>query len=202
VVHLAGGENFIFKGGCVMALADYIENKPVLQTERLILRQLLPSDIPALKEWMPDKAMYTYWGKPAGKTDKNPELLFEKGKKNTKSFHWGIALNENNKVIGEAWIYLIEKNRMAKIALRIASAYQGGGFGTEAAKAIIDFCFTHTELQRIWTDVDIRNIASWKVLEKCGFTREGMIRQGKMVNTWCDYYIYGLLKTDIIDMYR
>ena len=61
----------------------------------------------------------------------------------------------------------------------------------------IDFCFTHAELQRIWTDVDKRNIASWKVLEKCGFTREGMIRQGKMVNNWCDYYIYGLLKTDI-----
>ena len=60
-----------------MALADYIENKPVLQTERLILRQLLPLDIHALKEWMSDKRMYIYWGKPAGKTDKNPELLFE-----------------------------------------------------------------------------------------------------------------------------
>jgi ribosomal-protein-alanine N-acetyltransferase len=73
-------------------------------------------------------------------------------------------LNENEKVIGEAWIYLIEKNRMAKIAQRIAPAYQGRGFATEAMKAIIDFCFTHTELQRIWTDVDTRNIASWKVL--------------------------------------
>lgn len=181
-----------------MALADYIVNKPILRTERLTLRQLIPSDIPALKEWMPDKTMYTYWGKPAGKMDKNPELLFEGGEKNTKSFHWGIVLNENKKVIGEAWIYLIEKNRMAKMALRIANAYQGRGFATEAAKTIIDFCFTYTELQRIWTDVDTRNIASWKVLEKCGFTREGMIRQGKMVNTWCDYYIYGLLKTDIM----
>ena len=181
-----------------MALADYIENKPILRTERLTLRQLLSSYIKALKEWMPDKSMYTYWGKPAGKTDKNPQLLFEKAEKKTNSFHWGIALNESDKVIGEAWIYLIEKNRMAKIALRIAPAYQGKGLATEAAKAIIDFCFTHTELQRIWTDVDIRNIGSWKVLEKCGFTREGMIRQGRMVNTWCDYYIYGLLKTDIV----
>lgn len=179
-------------------LSDYIKNKPVLKTERLTLRQLQPSDVSALKEWMPDKKMYTYWGKPAGKTDKNPELLFEGTKKSTKGFHWGIALNENDKVIGEAWIYLIEKNRMAKIAMRIAPLYQGKGFATEAVKAIIDFCFTNTELQRIWTDVDVRNTASWKVLEKCGFTREGMIRQGKMVNTWCDYYIYGLLKTDII----
>lgn len=180
-----------------MALADYIKNKPVLRTERLTLRELCPSDIPALKEWMPDKSMYTYWGKRPGKTDKDPELLFAKAKRKTKSFHWGIALNESGKVIGEAWIYLIENNRMANVTIRIAPAYQNQRIATEAMKAIIDFCFTHTELQRIWASVDIRNIASWKVLEKCGFTREGMIWQGKMVNTWCDYYIYGLLKTDI-----
>jgi len=113
-----------------MALADYIVSKPILRTERLTLRQLLPSDVPALKEWMSDKSMYAYWGKPAGKTDKNPELLFEKAKKNTKSFHWGIALNESDKVIGEAWIYLIENNRMAKVALRIAPAYQNQGMAT------------------------------------------------------------------------
>lgn len=141
--------------------------------------------------------MYAYWGKPAGKTYKNPELLFKKVKKNTKSFHWGIALNESDKVIGEAWIYLIENNRMAKAAMRIAPAHQGKGMATETLKVIIDFCFTHTELQRNWTDIDIRNIGSWKVLEKCGFTCEGVIRQGKMVNIWCDYYIYGLLNTDI-----
>lgn len=70
---------------------------------------------------------------------------------------------------------------------------------TEVLKAIIDFCFTHTEFQRIWTDIDIWNIGSWKVLKKCVFTREGMIRQGKMGNIWCDYYIYGLLKTDIME---
>ena len=32
-----------------------------------------------------------------------------------------------------------------------------------------------------------------KMLEKCGYRREGLIRQGKMVNTWCDYYIYAIL---------
>lgn len=57
---MTGRRNLTFKGGIVMALADYIVNKPILRTERLTLRQLLRSDIPALKEWMPDKAMYTY----------------------------------------------------------------------------------------------------------------------------------------------
>ena len=37
-----------------MALADYIENKPVIETDRLLLREMTVSDVPALKEWMPD----------------------------------------------------------------------------------------------------------------------------------------------------
>ena len=59
------------------------------------------------------------------------------------------------------------------------------------------FCFENTELQRIWTKVDVRNVASCRILEKAGYTIEGLIRQGKMVNTWCDYYIYGILASDL-----
>ena len=46
-----------------MALADYINNKPTIETDRLILRPMIAADVPALKEWMPDKSIYTYWGK-------------------------------------------------------------------------------------------------------------------------------------------
>ena len=38
---------------------------------------------------------------------------------------------------------------------------------------------------------------SCRIIEKAGYTREGLIRQGKMVNTWCDYYIYGILASDL-----
>ena len=57
-----------------MALADYINRKPIIETNRLILRPMIAADIPALKEWMPDKSIYTYWGKGPGKAEKNPEL--------------------------------------------------------------------------------------------------------------------------------
>ena len=53
------------------------------------------------------------------------------------------------------------------------------------------------KVQAIWTEVDVRNVASCRILEKCGYTKEGHIRQGKMVNTWCDYYIYGILSSDM-----
>lgn len=180
-----------------MALADYFYYKPTIETNRLFLRQLQATDIPSLKEWMPDKSLYTYWGKGPGRTDKNPELLFEKEEKTTKSFHLGIVMKDNQKAIGELWVYLIENDRMGKVAIRLSNEYHGIGIASEALIAVITFCFENTELQRLWTDVDVRNKASVKLLEKCGFYREGLIRQGKMVSTWCDYYIYGLLKADL-----
>ena len=181
-----------------MALQDHVEEKPTIRTDRLTIRKMCVSDVPALREWMPDKSIYTYWGKGPGRTDKQPELLFAKAEKTSKSFHLGIELNETQKIIGELWIYLIENDRMAKIAVRFGKAYHGNGFATEAVDAMVRFCFEHTKLQRIWTDVDVRNVASCRVLEKCGFTREGTIRQGKMVSTWCDYHLYGILKSDVI----
>lgn len=179
-----------------MSLADFIEVKPVLTTKNLTLRTLKPEDLCSLKEWMPDPQMYQYFGKGPGKNDKNPHLLFEKPEPKTKSFHFGIICNRDQKAIGELWVYLIENDRMAKIAYRIARSHQGNGYAAEALSEVVTFCFTKTELKRLWTDVDVRNIASVKTLEKCGFQREGLIRQGKMVSTYCDYYIYGLLRKD------
>ena len=154
------------------------------------------ADAPALEERMPDPSFYTYWGKGTNKGEKNPQLLFEKEEKPTKSLHLGIALKDADLVIGDIWVYLIENDRMASVAVRLSSNYQGKGYGTEALSAMTKFCFENTELKRLWTEVDTRNIASQKMLEKCGYTREGLIRQGKMVNTWCDYYIYGILSSD------
>ena len=110
-----------------MSLNDYIIDKPTIRTDRLTIRKMCADDVPALKEWTADKDIYSYWGKTPGKTDKHPELLFEKPEKPTKSFHLGIELNEAKKIIGELWIYLIENDRMAKIAIIFGKAYHGNG---------------------------------------------------------------------------
>ncbi|MBQ9944456.1 MAG: GNAT family N-acetyltransferase [Clostridia bacterium] len=44
--------------------------------------------------------------------------------------------------------------------------------------------------------MDVRNLAGIRALEKSGIRREGTLRQGKRVSVYCDYHIYGLLKTD------
>ena len=179
-----------------MALSDYVTSKPTIETERLTFRPMTAADVPALREWLPDPSIYTYWGKGPSKAEKNPELLFEKAEKPTKSFHLGIALRESDRVIGDIWVYLIENDRMASVAIRLAPAQQGQGLGTEALTAMTRFCFEHTELRRLQAEADVRNLPSQRMLEKSGYTREGLIRQGKMVNTWCDYALYAILSGD------
>lgn len=85
---------------------------------------------------------------------------------------------------------------MASVGIRLSPDYQGQGYGTESLSAMTAFCFEHTELKRLWAEVDVRNMPSVCMLEKCGYKREGLVRQGKMVNTWCDYYLYAKLHTD------
>lgn len=175
-------------------LKDYVNNKPKIESENLILRSLVRTDVENLKEWTPNIDIYKYWGKKPGKADLKPELLFEKEEKPSKSFHLGIELKENKKIIGDIYIYLIERDKKAKVAIRLNPTYHNKGIGTEAVKTMTNWCFDNTELQIIWSDVDINNIASIKLLEKCNFKKVEEIKQGKMVSTICDYYIYELMK--------
>lgn len=68
---------------------------------------------------------------------------------------------------------------------------------TEALTCVVEFIFTQTELDRLQAHADVRNIASNRVLEKCGFTHEGTIRRGKMVSRYCDYHIWGFLREEL-----
>ncbi len=122
-----------------MALTDYINNKPTIETDRLIIRPMVSTDVPSLKKWMPDRTIYTYWGKAPGKAEKDPGLMFEKADKPTKSFHLGIAEKINDMVIGDIWVYLIENNRMAQIAVRLSSDFHSRGYGTESLSAMTHF---------------------------------------------------------------
>ena len=78
---------------------------PKLETDRLILRKLLPDDAEDLRKWPGRDEVYTYWGRPASKGEKNPELLFADPRLNvrrkpTNDFLWGIELKKTREVIG------------------------------------------------------------------------------------------------------
>jgi ribosomal-protein-alanine N-acetyltransferase len=53
----------------------------------------------------------------------------------------------------------------------------GRGFATEAATAIVSWAFTLPQVYRVWATCDAENLASARVLEKAGLSREGVLRR-------------------------
>ena len=85
----------------------------------------------------------------------------------------------------------------AEIGFGLQSAYWGKGYMSEAARAVVDCGFDVLRLHRIEADIDPRNRASARVLEKLGFVREGLLRERWIVDgEISDSAIYGLLRTD------
>jgi RimJ/RimL family protein N-acetyltransferase len=79
--------------------------------------------------------------------------------------------------------------------------HQGKGFMTEAIHAVLDFCFVHLHAHRLRIGCNETNIRSWRLAERCGFRREGHIRQ-QHAHIRCDDgsysgdYLYGLLRSE------
>ena len=185
-------------------MSDYLRcvNTPTLETTRLLMRAPLPTDAPDLAQWLGRDEIYTYWGRKATGGEKNPASLFVDARphisrKPNPDFNWMLVMKETGKVIGQMEVFNMENNRMADVGYRLHPDYWGQGITTEALRCAIRYVFANTSLQRLNASADVRNTGSNRVLEKCGFIREGTVRQGKMVSTYCDYHTYGLLKTDI-----
>ncbi|MFX1236289.1 MAG: GNAT family N-acetyltransferase [Promethearchaeota archaeon] len=74
---------------------------------------------------------------------------------------------------------------------------RGKGYTTEATTILVDYLFLTRDLSCIQAFIDIRNIASQKVVEKIGFTKEGEIRKRFFIRgDWRNSYLYSILKEE------
>lgn len=67
--------------------------------------------------------------------------------------------------------------RSAEIGYWLGTAFHGRGLMTKVVRAVTEFGFTHEWLERIYASVFAWNEASMRVLEKCGYAREGVLRK-------------------------
>ncbi len=85
---------------------------------------------------------------------------------------WMIELKDGTH-IGEMCFKGIDSNGIVEIGYGIMEQYQEHGYATEAVKAISNWAFQEPKISSIEAEIDSKNIASKKVLEKCGFVFTG-----------------------------
>jgi [ribosomal protein S5]-alanine N-acetyltransferase len=109
---------------------------------------------------------------------------------------WGITLE--NTLIGTVTLH--DLNLMqgrAEIGYMLGRSHWGKGLAREAVTLAIDYAFGPLGLRRLEADIDPRNLASEKFLERLGFQKEGYLRERWQVGgEISDTALFGLLKRD------
>ncbi len=114
------------------------------------------------------------------------------------SYIFCIKQFDTNCFVGLIALILGKANfKIAEVWYKILPEYWRQGFTTEALKQTLHFGFTDLQLHRVEAGCAIGNIASIKVLEKVGMTKEGCKRKILPIRgNWIDNYFYAILDTD------
>lgn len=150
----------------------------ILETERLVLRELRDSDAKALAETLSDPVNMRFYPQPydrAGVEDwiaRNQIRYLEHG-------HglWAMILKGEDRLIGDCG--LVEQNLgdtfETEISYHVSRAFQRNGYATEAASACRDFGFTQRRRERLIALIRPENLASRRVAERVGMQAERQI---------------------------
>jgi len=84
------------------------------------------------------------------------------------------------------------------VGILLSPEHRGKGAGTAAQRLLAEHLFGTTRAHRLVALTEADNVAEQRALEKCGFQREGVLRQGGFRGgQWRDVLIYGLLRDDM-----
>jgi len=119
-----------------------------------------------------------------------------------KEIRFGIVLKETGKAIGIVTLrHINQVTKTAETAFWIGRKFWGKGLATEAVGLALDFGFKELQLHRICAWTVEENIASRRVMEKCGFKLEGVMREVYFMNDRRYNKLgYGILESEYKDV--
>ena len=143
----------------------------VIETDRLLVRKFTEDDAPLLYDLNLDPEVIRYTHDPLTDVEEARKvleevilpqyILYDHGR-------WAVHLRSGLEFIGWCGLkYLTETNEV-DLGYRFKKNFWGNGYATEAARACIKYGFATLNLQRIVGRALPANLASIKVLEKCG----------------------------------
>lgn len=109
-----------------------------------------------------------------------------------------MVLKRESKVVGTCGFdWWSVRDACAGIGYMLARPYWGRGYTTEAVREVVGFGFRAMALNRVEAPVLPENAASWRVLEKVGMRREGVMRQRLFLkDAFRDVALYSMLRAE------
>jgi RimJ/RimL family protein N-acetyltransferase len=171
-----------------------------ITTARLAIRRFRPADAADLFEYLSDPQVYRF--EPGEPIDRAQAETRARNMAASPDF-WAIELAAAGKVIGQLYFKQIEpaERLTCELGYILSPAWQRQGYGSEAAGALVEHALTAGGMHRVVAHCNPENIASWKLLEKIGFQREGLLHQDVFFRRdaagqplWTDTCVYARLQ--------
>ena len=154
----------------------------ILETPRLLLRELTPDDAEAIARIICDRETMRYYPAPFTRADAD-EWIARNQRRYQSSGHglWAVVLKTSAEVIGDCGVTLqqVEGEDLPEVGYHLRRNMWGQGFATEAARACFDWGFQHLPAEFLISLIRPENAPSRRVAERNGLTVwKQVVRQG------------------------
>lgn len=175
---------------------------PVLETSRLVLRRVTAVDAVDMLGYLSNAVVTGPMGmEPFTAAEEVVDEIawYERIFDQSSGIRWGITLKGPDRVIGSCgFLNRKTEHHRAEIGYELHPEYWRRGIMKEALKAITTFGYQNLDLERIEALIEPSNSASQRLVERCGFVREGLLRHyEKGAGKFDDLLMYSLLKSDL-----
>jgi ribosomal-protein-alanine N-acetyltransferase len=174
------------------------DNFPLLNTSRLLLREMGPADAPAIFAMRSNDSVRRYISRPLMTDIREAEELVQKvmtSYKNKEAIGWA-AIHKDKWVYTGSFGYrtIDTPNLRAEIGGEMDPAFWGKGLAKEAFGEVVRFGLEHMNLHTIEAQVWPENKSAVALLEQFGFEKEGHLKECMLVNgKFADRAIYTLV---------
>ena len=187
------------RGGRGMELALHPPPRRI-ETERLLLRPFEPGDLELVHDMHSREDMLRWLYEEAGTLESDRAWL-ECRRRRVRfalpgdGLGFAAALHDGT-LVGDVSLTLCSaEHRQGEIGFLVHPDYQGRGYATEAARALLDLAFDTFWLHRVVGRLEARNVASARVLEKLGMRREAHLVENELVKgEWQSELVYAALR--------
>lgn len=185
-------------------LAVNFDPFPVINTERLLLRQITHSDVNEIFFLRSDKRVLQYLDRAPAATKEEATIWIQKIidlEKNNEAVTWAITCKPELILTGTICFWNITKEHYrSEIGYALHPDQQGKGIMQEAMTAVLDHGFKIMKLHSIEANVNPNNLSSIKLLERNNFIREAYFKENYFYNgKFYDSAIYSLVHPQIIN---
>ena len=140
----------------------------ILETNRLILREMTDDDFSALKMVISDPETMKYYPKPYDDEGVQKWIDWCKSSYKENGFGlWAVILKKSGDMIGDCGVSMqfINDEYRPEIGYHLRKDYHKMGIGKEMTKAVKDYFFTHFNYDEVYSYMNVDNIPSIKTAE-------------------------------------